>query len=53
VNEHTSARAVLDLNQKGMKNVAALLGGWNGWKEAKLPTESSPKAAQAQQPAKK
>jgi len=32
---------VLDLNAKGMKNVAALLGGWTGWREAKLPTESN------------
>jgi 3-mercaptopyruvate sulfurtransferase SseA len=39
---------VLDLNAKGMKNVAALLGGWNGWREAKLPTESNLKT-----PAKK
>ena len=41
---------MLDLNNKGMKNVAALLGGWNGWKDAKLPTESLLKT---QQPAKK
>jgi 3-mercaptopyruvate sulfurtransferase SseA len=39
---------VLDLNAKGMKNVAALLGGWNGWRDAKLPTESNLKT-----PAKK
>jgi 3-mercaptopyruvate sulfurtransferase SseA len=32
---------VLDLNAQGMTNVAALLGGWTGWKEAKLPTESN------------
>lgn len=41
---------MLDLNNKGMKNVAALLGGWTGWKEAKLPTTSVPKT---QQPTKK
>jgi len=29
---------VLDLNAHGVKNVAALLGGWNEWKAAKLPT---------------
>jgi 3-mercaptopyruvate sulfurtransferase SseA len=43
VNEHTSARAVLDMNVHGIKNTAALLGGWNGWREAKLPTEPTPK----------
>lgn len=41
--EHTSARAVLDLNAKGMKNAAALLGGWNGWIAAKEPVEASKK----------
>jgi len=39
---------VLDLNAKGMRNVAALLGGWLAWREAKLPTESNLKT-----PAKK
>jgi 3-mercaptopyruvate sulfurtransferase SseA len=35
---------VLDLNAHGIKNTAALLGGWSGWVAAKLPTEtSSPK----------
>jgi 3-mercaptopyruvate sulfurtransferase SseA len=34
---------VLDLNAHGFKNTAALLGGWNGWLEAKLPTESTAK----------
>jgi 3-mercaptopyruvate sulfurtransferase SseA len=28
---------VLDLKAHGIKNAAALLGGWNGWKEAGLP----------------
>jgi len=32
---------VLDLNAHGIKNTAALLGGWNGWVEAKLPTEKA------------
>ncbi len=41
MNEHTSARAVLDMNGKGIKNTAALLGGWNGWKSAGLPSEGS------------
>jgi len=31
---------VLDLNAKGIKNAAALLGGWTEWKQANLPTES-------------
>jgi len=34
---------VLDLNAHGIKNAAALLGGWNGWNEAKLPIESTSK----------
>jgi 3-mercaptopyruvate sulfurtransferase SseA len=25
------------MNAHGIKNTAALLGGWNGWKEAGLP----------------
>jgi 3-mercaptopyruvate sulfurtransferase SseA len=41
VQEHTSARAVLDLNAHGIKNTAALLGGWSGWIEAKEPTEKA------------
>jgi len=32
---------VLDLNAHGIKNTAALLGGWNGWKEAGLPVVTS------------
>jgi 3-mercaptopyruvate sulfurtransferase SseA len=24
-----------------MKETAALLGGWNGWREAKLPTDTN------------
>lgn len=41
--EHTSARAVLDLNENDIHNTAALLGGWNDWKNLGLPTERSPK----------
>jgi 3-mercaptopyruvate sulfurtransferase SseA len=32
---------VLDLNNHGIKNTAALLGGWSGWKSANLPTEGT------------
>jgi 3-mercaptopyruvate sulfurtransferase SseA len=32
---------VLDLNAQGVRNTAALLGGWAGWKETKLPTATS------------
>jgi 3-mercaptopyruvate sulfurtransferase SseA len=31
---------VLDLNAHGIKNVAALLGGWNEWKDAGLPIQT-------------
>jgi len=34
---------VLDLNAHQIKNAAALLGGWNEWKAAGLPTESKKK----------
>jgi len=34
---------VLDLNAHGIKNTAALLGGWNGWNENKLPIEATKK----------
>jgi 3-mercaptopyruvate sulfurtransferase SseA len=34
---------VLDLNAQGIKNTAALTGGWTAWKETKLPTVSGPK----------
>jgi 3-mercaptopyruvate sulfurtransferase SseA len=33
---------VLDLNAHGVKNTAALLGGWNGWVAANLPVEKTP-----------
>jgi len=32
---------VLDLDVHGIKNTAALLGGWNSWKEAGLPVVSA------------
>jgi 3-mercaptopyruvate sulfurtransferase SseA len=32
---------VLDLNKRGIKNAAALIGGWNEWKAAGLPVEKS------------
>jgi 3-mercaptopyruvate sulfurtransferase SseA len=38
---------VLDLNAHGIKNAAALLGGWNAWKQAGLPTEKPAKPAPA------
>ena len=37
--EHTSAYAVTELNAKGIKNAAALLGGYNAWVKAGYPTE--------------
>ena len=33
---------MLDLNAHGIKNTAALLGGWNGWIQAKLPIVTGP-----------
>ncbi len=39
--EHTSARAVLDLNEHGIKNTACLLGGFGGWRQAGLPVITS------------
>lgn len=53
MNEHTSARAVLDLNEKGIKNTAALLGGWRAWEEAKLPIEKAGGDAPAKPDSKK
>jgi len=32
---------VLNLNAHKIMNTAALLGGWNDWKAAGLPTESA------------
>jgi 3-mercaptopyruvate sulfurtransferase SseA len=31
---------VLELKKIGIENAAALLGGWDGWVAAELPTES-------------
>ncbi len=36
--EQSSGRAVLELNGHGVKNTAALLGGWAAWQKAGLPT---------------
>jgi 3-mercaptopyruvate sulfurtransferase SseA len=30
------------MNAHRITNAAALLGGWHGWQDAKLPTESTP-----------
>jgi len=40
-NDGTSASATLILISKGYTNVRALKGGWNAWKEAGYPVESS------------
>ena len=37
--EHTSAGAVVALNQKGVTNAAALLGGFNLWQQEHKPIE--------------
>jgi hydroxyacylglutathione hydrolase len=37
--EHTSARAVQIMKEKGLENAAALLGGYNAWVDAGYPTE--------------
>jgi len=34
---------VLDLNSKGIKNTACLLGGWNAWTAANMPIEKGSK----------
>src|SRR5688500_17966239 len=39
VEEHTAARAVVQLAERGNKNAAALVGGWNEWIALGLPTE--------------
>ena len=36
--EQSSGRAVMDLNARGVKNAAALTGGWHAWQNAALPT---------------
>ena len=37
--ESTAARAVLQLNGRGIKEAAALVGGWHEWTANGLPTE--------------
>ncbi|MBK5260081.1 MAG: rhodanese-like domain-containing protein [Thermoanaerobaculia bacterium] len=39
VEEHTAARAVLQMKSRGNTNAAALIGGWNEWVALGLPTE--------------
>lgn len=39
--EHTAAQAVLNLNTRGFKNAAALIGGWYEWTALGLPTEAT------------
>jgi 3-mercaptopyruvate sulfurtransferase SseA len=34
---------VLELNNHGVKNAAALKGGWHAWQAAHLPTATGPK----------
>jgi rhodanese-related sulfurtransferase len=34
-----SARAAQEMKKQGIENAAALLGGWDEWKRAGLPTE--------------
>lgn len=41
--EQSSGRAVLELNNHGVKNAAALKGGLAAWEAAGLPTASGPK----------
>ena len=41
--EQTSGMAVLELNNHGVKNAAALKGGWDAWKAAGLPAQAGPK----------
>jgi len=37
--EQSSGHAVIELNNHGVKNTAALLGGWHEWENKKLPVE--------------
>jgi len=39
VQEHTSARAALTLQQAGFVDAAAILGGFSAWQQAGLPVE--------------
>jgi rhodanese-related sulfurtransferase len=36
-----SARGAQELKKLGVENAAALLGGWDAWVGAKLPSESA------------
>jgi 3-mercaptopyruvate sulfurtransferase SseA len=52
VEEHTAAAAVVDLNAHGVKNTAALLGGWNEWNANHLPVETGASMARKPAPSK-
>jgi rhodanese-related sulfurtransferase len=39
--EQSSGQAVVELNAHGVKNTAALVGGWQSWKDSGKPTEVS------------
>jgi rhodanese-related sulfurtransferase len=41
--EESAGRAVVNLNAHGVKNAAALKGGWLEWKAARLPIAAGPK----------
>lgn len=41
VEEHSAAVAVINLNNHGIKNAAALVGGWNEWTALGLPIEKT------------
>ena len=41
--EQSSGKAVLNLNAHGVKNAAALKGGWHEWKAAGLPMQAGPR----------
>lgn len=41
VEEHSAAVAVVNLNNHGIRNAAALVGGWNEWTALGLPIEKA------------
>jgi 3-mercaptopyruvate sulfurtransferase SseA len=41
------------MNAHGIKNTAALLGGWTAWREAGLPVDVTPVKPAAKPPVKK
>lgn len=41
VEEHSAAVAVVNLNNHGIRNAAALVGGWNEWTALGLPVEKT------------